>query len=492
MPQPKDRRGRIALAGAALATAGALAVLLLDLFPIGVPGEWAWECRWTGRGAQAATPALALAVFVGCLWAALRKLRAAKPTRLEQAVLVALLVVFAGILQLSVAHLCKTGAGEWTMVTLAPWTNSYFCRAAQVHSAGDFLASYHERMASFEAHVRTHPPGGVLMYWAVIQFFRSHPRAATGLLAALDGSGLDPMPLVRAFEERLGPMDPGMVASAWVGSMVVLCACCATIVPVYALAKGRHGLEAGVVAGALVAVMPGMLLFTPATDQLLCPLAAGSVWLAVEGCRQRRPWLGAGAGAVWALALLVSLSALPLLFLIGLWALWSHWRRWRSHLLGPLAAFAAAACAVMILLRVATGFRPLAVYSNLLALAPQAARDAYIQRPAELTYWKWIGWNLVDVFLFAGPALCVLFVAGLRSGVSRFALAWVAMIVVLDLSGVTLGEVGRLWLPLFPLMAGLPAAVLVQCWPARQWPVAAALALQMAVAVALKLRMAWI
>ena len=73
----------------------------------------------------------------------------------------------------------------------------------------------------------------------------------------------------------------------------------------------------------------------------------------------------------------------------------------------------------------------------------------------------------------------------------HFHVAVVVMLLLLNYSGVTLGEVGRLWLQFMPFIAILAAAELVERARGSAWPVAAVLSLQMATAIVLKLRMGW-
>jgi hypothetical protein len=79
-----------------------------------------------------------------------------------------------------------------------------------------------------------------------------------------------------------------------------------------------------------------------------------------------------------------------------------------------------------------------------------------------------VGYNLVDLLLFAGPLVVGGFVAGVvqawrrlvggRGGSAvNLALALGLLVVALDVSGTARGEVGRLWLFLMPLLAVVAA-----------------------------------
>jgi len=419
---------------------------------------------------------------------------------------VATLVVLSGVLQLGIAHLGKVGISDFPIVTLAPWANGYCYRASHEEDISEFLSEYHERVRELGPHVRTHPPGAIVLYWLPMQYFRTHEGQAERLLAALDGSVFDTRPASDALLRHADIRLPRWVmAAAWTSSMFIMVATCLTVVPVYFLAARFHSQTAAFTAAALVCVLPGFLMFTPATDQLFCPLAAGIAILCVYGTDRGRVWPWAVAGLLLAAGLFMSLSVLPLVALVGVYALLN--RGPARVFLRQVCAFVLAILLFFLALRVLTGFRPLAMYAKLLSIAPQALRDAYDTSLTTRTYWKWVWWNLGDVLAFAGLPLCLLYVTawlrrvrieGWRLRVhpferaGRFHLAFLVMLIVLNFSGVTLGEVGRLWLQFMPFIAILAAAECENLFTGRTWPAVAIMACQMAIAVALKLRMAWL
>ncbi len=503
-PAGLSKRGLALLVACAVLTVAGLVALLRNAFPLGVPGEWMWDYNWTGREGEIAWPVAAFVVFIACVWAVARKLRDSPPSRGARVLMVAALVVLSLGLQVGIAHLGKIGIADFPVVTLAPWSNGYFILGSKVGDMGEFLSTYHDRMQTMGPHVRTHPPGGIVLYGAICELFRERPGLTRGLLDALRGAPFDPGPPMAALEARFQTNIPGWVqAGAWSASMLLMVACCLAVAPIFALARRLHGDRVAFVAAALTAALPGLLVFTPATDQLFCPIAALVAWLCVVGVDRGRVWPWAVAGLIFAAGLFVSLSVLPLLALVGGYALLRQWREpkprgWRV-LLAQCAVFAAVVAAFFIGLRIATGFRPLLVYGKLLRIAPQTVRDAYDARAAIMTYRKWIWWNLADVLLFAGLSLCVFYVAAwarrsaaVRRGPSlHFHLAFLVMLLLLNFSGVTLGEVGRLWLQCMPFLAILAAAELVELAGAREWPLALVLALQGAIAIVMKLRMSW-
>ena len=95
----------------------------------------------------------------------------------------------------------------------------------------------------------------------------------------------------------------------------------------------------------------------------------------------------------------------------------------------------------------------------------------YIQR----TYWIWVFFNIYDFLFFGGPALAVLALAYClrRRILTRPAQnipAWSIYplgLMLLNVSGLTPGETGRIWLFLAPGMAWAAAEELLHRYPGR-------------------------
>ena len=557
--KPMPQRAWTILALCVILTVTAIVVYVTDAFPLGVRGEWTWDYHWTGRQSELISPLVAFAVFAACVWLVAAKLRHTKAKRVEEWVIVSTLVVLSGVLQLGLAHLGKVGIGDFPIVTLAPWANGYCYRASHVEDIGEFLSEYHERIRDLGPHVRTHPPGAIVFYWFAMRYFRTHEDQADRLLNALDDTVFDTGPASDALKQYADIRVPRWVmAAAWLSSMVILVATCLTVVPIYFLAKRFHSQAAALTAAALVCVLPGFLMFTPATDQLFCPLAACITLLCVYGTDRGRVWPWFVAGLLLSMGLFMSLSVLPIMVLVTAYAMlrskesgaraarwWSCRPRPRTadhspappdrsdrargggllsaaaagttadgkpalHKSVALRQVTALALAVLVFflgLCVFTGFHAPAMYAKLLTIAPQTLRDTYDTSLTTRTYWKWIWWNVGDVLIFAGLPLCLLYaVAWLRrlrfaerrpriqpfGQAERFHLALLVMLLALNFSGVTLGEVGRLWLQFMPFIAILAAVECEELFSGRTWPTVLIMACQMAIAVALKLRMAWL
>jgi hypothetical protein len=199
-------------------------------------------------------------------------------------------------------------------------------------------------------------------------------------------------------------------------------------------------------------------LFIPQFDQALAlPVAlAGALLVSALWADRLARALGSAviAGLLGGIALFVSYGSAAFLLLGGLSALALSPRPPRR---GLLLCFLAAATALGILgVSAMLGHEPLRAAATALAIH----REVYT-RPR--SYRLWLLFNPVDLCLFLGVPVTLLGLARLRSALAgpppgpagaadRMTLALAAGLGLLALSGVTRGEVGRIWIPIMPLL----------------------------------------
>ncbi|MGH9119382.1 MAG: hypothetical protein ACRD0A_16375 [Acidimicrobiales bacterium] len=312
----------------------------------------------------------------------------------------------------------------------------YLAALPDAVSAGSFLERFVPEHTGWPTHVQSHPPGMVL------------------LLIGLDTVGL---------------------AHAGVVAAIVL-VCGAAAVPAALVAvRDAAGEPTARRAAPMLVLVPAAIWWSSA-DALFAGVAAWAVALAVlaTGRRGRASWLMAvAAGGLGAATLLLSyglvlLAAVPLAV--------AAWRR----RLAPLNATVIVLAIVYIGLR-ATGFDWWAGF--------EAARAAYDRGASgDRPYVLFVVANLVVFAVAVGPAA----VAGLHrllrarrfTPVLLLAGAAAAAVLGADVSGLSKGEVERIWLPFVPWVA-VGAAALAR---PRPWLVANGVT---AVTLALLLEARW-
>jgi hypothetical protein len=204
---------------------------------------------------------------------------------------------------------------------------------------------------------------------------------------------------------------------------------------------------------------PGPSLFCPQFDQVVTLLVASTCAL---GClamqsKSRRGQIGAAlaSGATAGAAVFCSFGAVPMLATAGVMAvvLAPAANRYGTGLL-QTASLAFASFGVISAVPVLAGY-------DLLTTAREALSISRYSYEIGRSYSVWLWFNLLDFGIFFGPPLLFLAFVGLIGRLTRrsseilfrpdLLAAVAALILLLDVSGVVRGEIGRLWMPFMPL-----------------------------------------
>lgn len=347
--------------------------------------------------------------------------------------------------------------------------SGFFQPAAEISHLGSTLHNYPALMPTFSSeHARTHPPGLLLANHLTIRLLSHFPTLADALA--------QPSVAARCIDPWLLERPTAVAAALWVWSLIPLALAALTIYPAYLLARALLPTPTAVkLATLLIATLPALLIFAPKSVQLYAPLSLLIVYTFWRGLqRWQMRWFFV-SGCLLSLATFLSLGNIALGLLLLIYAPYHLWQK-QPHqlkmgtligqLIRPALIFAAGTAVCWLLYAVGWGVSPLAVVQTGLSQHYQLA-----------TQWRrydwWVLWNLVDLFLFNGVVVLVGFTAvvwqlGRRQGLTQghgLALATAVMLLAINLSGSSRGEVGRIWLFFFPFLA-LAAG---QFW-AEQWP----------------------
>jgi hypothetical protein len=319
-----------------------------------------------------------------------------------------------------------------------------------------FLREHAERLPSLARsakHAATHPPGPVIYYRGALALCEGSSRLTDGLLGAAGVPDREFRP----------PATRAARAAAILGALLLGLLGALTAWPLAHLARvlGVETLAAGRLA-VLWALLPGPALMTPQFDQALALpvvltttllLAAASRPMGVPGLLR-----AALAGAVGGVAVFTSYGAAVFLA-VGAAAAWAASPRASG---APLRAAVLAVSAAAVTGLTAFGIPTLLGHQPVRALltALSIHREMYT---APRSYALWLLFNPLDLALFlgvpvavAGTLLLVETLPRLREGrpipIERFRLATWGGVALLLVLGVTRGEVGRIWIPLMPML----------------------------------------
>jgi hypothetical protein len=449
--------GRAGAAVLATASALVLAAIASDAIPLlrgpaPYPPEWQWAYRESpssGRLLSALAAAgglLGLLALSGSAWARRGPRRAA-------VLLLGAATVLGWLFQLGLLDLEPAGAFPTLLARTVSRTHTSYYTVAVSPEARDpweFLRRHASLLPTFRTaakHAATHPPGPVLYYRGLVALCEASPRLTALLLRSLPEDGDPPG----------APTVPAARVAALLGALLLGLFGAATGVPVAWLAARLAGdTLAGVRVGVLWSLLPGPALFIPQFDQALAlPVTlAGALLVSALWADRLARALGPAmiAGLLGGIALFVSYGSAAFLLLGGLSALALSPRPPRRGL--ALCGLAAATALGILGVSAMLGHEPLRAAATALAIH----REVYT-RPR--SYGLWLLFNPLDLALFLGVPVTVLGLVRLRSALAgphpaaaadRMTLALAAGLGLLVLSGVTRGEVGRIWIPLMPLL----------------------------------------
>jgi hypothetical protein len=354
---------------------------------------------------------------------------------------------------------------------------AYNVAASQIDSLGHFLETFQWRFLEGERdpllpHLETHPPGPTLFFYGVIQFL----DVFEGLRHWLETTALDMSPVLRDTlgEATTRPSDIFKFPLGTALGASLLCYLLAAVsVPlVYLLSREFCSRRSSFIIACFTALFPGAFSYNPGLDQTFGALALLMVWLAVKTVKTRHWYFGALFGFVTFIAIgttLAFLVPLGMLFWSGVFLLYAlkresrlpDWREFVPAFLGAAGGF----FVPIILLAITCKFNLLSVlvlcYKN----------NAEWHKGYGNKYWPWALSNLVETLYAMGPAAAIsLLVFSLirlrefcQSKTIRISDAFYWGITftffLLCALAVNRGEVGRIWLFLFPLLWAAVASV---------------------------------
>ena len=453
-----------------LVTVGTLAGLVVRALPVGWPGENSLSWWAMLPGMPRAQVMLAL-LAVGCAVAA-AAFAASRHARHGTFVRLALLTLVSALLLRALPAFEHYGFDKHAAALASEINTSYFQVAGEIGERDAFVRGYAARMGTLPMHARTHPPGWPLLFRAALDAGAQPPGMQVARRAArlLGADWAASARLASSVAER--PLADADVAGLWL--VVALLAFCVVALPAatYFMARAFAAPDVAMHAAAWTAFLGAPLLFFPDVDvahPALFALAVGA-WLRRD---RHVAWaLVAGviaAALVWLsfgnLAIYLACGALVMLGWRGVAVRHAREAWCVLGLLLPLALLAAWAeqAGAGLLTTYAEAMRQhhliLAHRTRLLWLWLNPLETAVaLGVPSGL----WIASHVDWPALWAGARRAALEGGRLLLAATLFAL------VVLDLSGQTKGESGRLWMGFFPLLLAGAAPTLAA--RDRDWP----------------------
>ena len=318
--------------------------VLLHVPGFNAVGYWQWDWRRADLVRVVATMGPGVAVYVGCVWAALRRESERQLSRRSVAGILGGLAVANLLIQFG-AFLGSDSWAAFRRVIESVGSTSYYADALTILDIGAALDRWWE--LPLREHSQTKPPGPVLFYWVFIYHLESDaaPVLAGGLIGVL---GALTVPLSYAFARLFTPDR-----------------------------------RVAVVVAATWAVSSALCLFLPAFDQIY-PAATMFLIIAWHRTLSRGSLRWATIfGATLAVSLFFAFNLLLLGATFALMAGWHLWRnRWDRSAVAQVAVASVVGLGVVAafngLLAATVGYDPIQVFRG--ALAAQDAHATGLDR----------------------------------------------------------------------------------------------------------------
>ena len=430
---------------AALSAAFALA-LRSGAFPLGVPGEWTWPRIKPAPAAWPVAVAIGAVLAFSALAAAGWHSLGRHPGFRRESAWVAALALGSTLVQGLVQEGAPEGYGlsKWIIALDSPGASGYHTVAkAQMRDPARFLAEYSAWIVRQDAlHVGTHPPGLFLVARGLLDLTGSRPGLAKAVVDLAPGTCAT---AIRAMRDS-GLTRPDAAALTLTGALTLL-ACASTVAPLYCLARASLPARAAWASAVLWPLAPSAILFQPTADTAFPFLATSALALAAWARRSEgRAWaLALATGVVLAVGMTFTLAYLAVGLVVALILIAPPGPTLRRRL-GLIAATGLGFLATTLAGWATTSANPFAIWWT------NQQNHARFYREYHRSYAAWVLANPVELAVGLGLPATVWAAIGFAAPrrCPRVAWATLAVLATLTLTGRSLSEVGRLWLPLMP------------------------------------------
>lgn len=463
------------LVGSAALSVGLVAGIATGALPTGVQGEWEWARLGAGSRAMVGDLVVSMAVLsiyaaaVGAGWGWLSR-AGGKVRRWAEVSMVAGLVLGALAVQIGLMWGAPSGYGltKWATLSMRGASGYFEVAEREMHDTRAFLTAYPEWIQGQDSlHVGTHPPGLFVASKGVMELVESRPGLGTSVDRWL------PPELRRGLVAIQGGGSANQRAEVAIAGMLTLLACSGTSAAIYGLVRASGGSPAAAWgAGALWPVVPAAVMFHPAADTAFPLLSASAMAMAVWG----KNWARVACGIILGIGMQLTLAFLAVGLIVAVMI--GMEGGWRRVALG-IGAVGAGFLAVTLGWWAVTGGNPFVTWWW------NQANHARFYDEYPRTYWAWVLANPVEMVAAIGPATVAWGVLGMRGKGARAAWPTLAVMVVLTLTGRSLSEVARLWLPFVPALL-TASGVGLERMGAKGWAVAGTVGMGGALVVGLE------
>jgi hypothetical protein len=420
-----------------------------DLLPV-LRGndEWRWPLRPIEATARLLVPivTLGLYVFLCALW--LRRFERGASRRHKRWFLLSVTLA-APLLQLALAFaVSRVPLLEFFGPTVSIHNSGYFTTAVTTPDLNQLLANFPAQMPQLPIHAQSHPPGAEIVHWLVWQAVRAVPALADFVAM--------PLRTLQCHNPGIMALDNAQIASASIGMLLPLLGGLA-VWPLFAFARRVSNSNVAAITVMVFPLLPLFALWMSQWDQVYPLLLFIALYFMQTGLEKRSWWRIFAAGMPLSIASFFSVGNAVLMIIVGLYGVALLWfqhasrRPSFSQSLRLALTFALGCASIWLLYWMFYGVNPISVIST-------GSRLAFESTTGARSYGLWLLGNPIDFAVFLSFPIAILLLYSLIKRVPfpksllPIASATFGTLILLWLSGIVRGEVGRLWMYFGPLM----------------------------------------
>ncbi len=406
--------------------------------------DWRWTYQFTNTLTKLWFP---LVVFAGILFYTnnLEK-KSEQNLRKHEKKYLLLLLILSFLFQISVIYYSRAGLGVFLHRIITPGISGYFSTSLPIKNISVFLSLYQQNVGSYPMYARFHPPGSILIFYFFEQIIRLFPSIDFVTYITIRHTDVNTIWNSLLPYQKIAGLSSGFLISFLSGL---------TIIPLYYLSKLIYSTKTAIRAGILFILIPSVTLFLPLNDCFFPLFSAVSLFFFLKGIKEKNKIDIGISGIILFLGVFFTLTSLSLLFAFFIIYLLSARKKNLKiiYFLPVVLYFSFGFLLLPILFYFIYHFNSITVMQTLLAYHNhvQSSRNNPL----------WLIYNYYDFFVFIGLPLAVLFFIMLkdelqkiyfRQKIDTLFISFCLMTIIIDIMGTTNAEVGRIWLPFFPLI----------------------------------------
>lgn len=408
--------------------------------PAPYPPEWQWTYFFINTLDRIYLPVIFIGILIALFWLSKKNNFFSQHPKL----LLALVIILSFLFQISVQFFSRAGVTVLIHRIINPELNGYFTAALPVENVADFLSTYNQNILKFVYHARSHPPGAILLFFAIKQLMSAFPVLGN-IASSFSPTHAD----VKSIWNVLLPSEK---ATAIFSAFLIPFLSSLSIIPLYYSSKILYGAKAALRTVFLFVFIPSVVLFIPINDSFLHIFAITAFFFMLRGAKQKKLLYISLSGLTLFLGIFFNLSLLPLVIFLGIFFLLRNCIQKKiqvKYILKSGFFFSLGFILLPLILYFLFHFD----FIHMLKIIMGSVPDIHTR-----SYKIWIFYNLYDFFIFSGIPIAVIFFLSIKKlFLNHLLIAFLVMLLVLNFSGSIRGETGRILVIFMPFMALIAA-----------------------------------